>query len=153
MRPTPRPTIGEDEDTSPPSLLVTDPTTTRPTVTASTAAPVNVYGLPACTSDRPGWATYRRVLVPRTMMTGIDTAAEAAWSEALCCVFTRVTVIDSTAPRGRMILYDGSSYRVLADSFEELAETFLTDICEMPMGVEDCRLRARCVDTALAKLS
>lgn len=81
-------------------------------------------------------------------------AAETAYAEALCCVYAHVRVIDSSASRGRLRGYDGSSYRVSADSFAELASTFLEDICaEETMGMEDCESNRECLDEVLAAVS
>ena len=103
--------------------------------------------LPDCNSDRPNsWATHRTLYVPENLLT--DSVKDANWADALCCVYTHVQVI-AAGGRPSLTTYDGRNYRIDADTFQELAEQTMHDICDMSMGSQDCNRRDRCVDGSL----
>lgn len=106
-----------------------------------------------CTSDRPGWASHRKLYVPRNMVNKIrnkKNAEKKAHVTALCCVYTHVEKI-ATGEAPYMITYDGSrvSYNnVDTDDFVALAEMVMGDVCAMSMGSVDCNNQEECTDDA-----
>ena len=110
-----------------------------------------IFALPECSSNRPGWADHRILQVPSNMLSG--DSIENAWTEALCCVYTHVEVIASTTNKASFELYDGRTYNIKANSFEDLSNAVYEDICDMPMGSHDCSSKSACVQSAFATFS
>ena len=110
-----------------------------------------IHALPECLSNRPGWADHRILQVPSNMLSGDP--IENAWTEALCCVYTHVELTSSSSNKALFELYDGSKYKIKANSFKELSASVYDDICDMPMGSYDCSSKSTCVQSAFATFS
>jgi len=92
--------------------------------------------LPACDSDRPGWASHRTLVVSLAARGGTSEGEVVAWTQKLCCVYTHVEVAQRAT--SQMTNFDGSTIVYDGASFEEVAAAAYDDICDMPMGSTDC---------------
>ena len=115
-----------------------------------------------CTTDRPGWPEHRTLFVADSMLivpvhnnTQKDTMSlfesQIAWIEALCCVYTYVEFVPATtdaATAAQLKVYDGYIYNIEGESFVEIAETAMHDICGMSMGSDDCESQNECIQNA-----
>lgn len=109
--------------------------------------------LPTCDSDRPGGESHRTLYVNENKLSrgqdeDLDNNDNVKWANALCCVYTHVEI--SSDRSDTMELYDGSTIKVEASTFVEMAELAMEKICKMSMGKVDCREQQSCIDSAMA---
>ena len=106
--------------------------------------------LPTCDSNRPGIESHRTLYVKESKLSSDDVdddvEDEIKWANALCCVYTHVEI--SIDLSDSMELYDGSTIKVEASNFIEMAELAMEKICKMSMGKVDCREQQSCIDNA-----
>merc|ERR1712154_532384 len=96
-----------------------------------------------CSTTTPGSESHTVLSVPKTLFSG--DALETAWTEALCCYYTHVRVIDSAATSAELMLFNGSTYSLMADSYTLLASKCMVDVCKTPEGLEFCQQQSECV--------
>merc|ERR1711933_212401 len=81
-----------------------------------------VSGLPDCDSKRPktrkGYSRHRTLYIPDKFLSNSN--SENNWANALCCVYTHVE--KTSKKKAELEVYDGWSYKISGDSFEEIAE-------------------------------
>ena len=125
------------------------------------------HPLSTCKSERPYGRDglddyYRELRIPKDL--AMAPGAEAmAWAEALCCIFTRISVWEDVPSEAydylygfksgssRIIFYDGMYKSYDYDDLELMMKNVYTDLCDMSMGNRDCEYSMICVDDALKR--
>ena len=121
----------------------------------ATIAHANNYLL-GCDSTRPSGdvdRAFRVLRVPRSALSNSSShvlnANETEAARRLCCVYTRVRIVDSSSSSGaRLQTYDRSSQSVAGATMEEMAVNALADVSEMGMGAQDIARQGACLACA-----
>ena len=119
----------------PPSRLPPPPPVSSPPVGPRRLAAAVLHNVPHCSSDRPGSASHRTLVIPVDAMAATTDADAAVWTKRLCCVFTWVELAAVSA--SHMTNYDSSTI-AYSGTFQQIAAAAYRDICNMPMGESDC---------------